>query len=50
MIVEKYCIDCSCIRPMYHNALRCYDCAMKRRKKMDILRFKNRKKGGGAKI
>ena len=45
MIIEKNCIDCSRIRPMYHNAHRCYDCAMKRRKKLDKLRFENRKKG-----
>ena len=50
MIIEKCCIDCLRIRPMYHNAHRCYDCAMERRKKLDRLRFKNRKKGGGAKI
>ena len=49
MIIEKCCIDCSCIKPMYHNAHRCYDCAMKRRKKLDRLRFKNRKKGGKSK-
>jgi hypothetical protein len=50
MIIEKCCIDCLRFRPMYHNAHRCYDCAMERRKKLDRLRFKNRKKGGGAKI
>ena len=49
MIIERCCIDCCCAKPMYHNAHRCYDCAMKRRKEMDRLRFKNRKNGRGSK-
>jgi hypothetical protein len=42
MIVQQQCIDCNYVRPMYHNACRCYDCAMKRRKILDKNRAKNR--------
>jgi len=45
-IVEKRCIDCDRKRMMNHNAFRCYECAMKRRKHIDRLRFKKRKKRG----
>jgi hypothetical protein len=44
VIVEKRCIDCDRIRLINHNAYRCYDCAMKRRKNMDYLRFQKRRK------
>jgi len=44
VVVEKRCIDCYRIRKINHNASRCYDCAMKRRKYMDQLRYKKRKK------
>jgi hypothetical protein len=44
VIIERRCIDCDHIRPMNHNSYRCYDCAMKRRKQMDILRYQKRKK------
>jgi hypothetical protein len=35
MIYKKKCIDCGKIRPIYHNACRCYDCAMARRREYD---------------
>lgn len=44
VIIERHCIDCDHIRLMNHNSYRCYDCAMKRRKKMDFLRYQKRKK------
>ena len=44
VIIERRCIDCDHIRKMEHNAYRCYDCAMKRRKEMDYLRYQKRLK------
>jgi hypothetical protein len=44
MIVERRCIQCDRIRPMYHNACRCYECALKHRNTMDHIRFESRKK------
>ena len=35
VIIERECIDCKKLRKMYHNAIRCYDCAKNRRKKID---------------
>ncbi len=35
MIYKKKCVDCGRIMPMYHNASRCYNCAMIRRKEYD---------------
>ena len=42
VIIERRCIECDCIRLMNHNSFRCYDCAMKRRKEMDRLRYQKR--------
>ena len=43
MIVQQRCADCNNVKKMYHNACRCYDCAMKRRKTLDKIRAQNRK-------
>ena len=42
-IVEKRCIDYDHKRMMNHNAFRCYECTMKRRKEVDCLRYEKRK-------
>ena len=44
VIIERRCIECDHIRKMEHNAYRCYDCAMKRRKEMDHIRYQKRLK------
>lgn len=44
MIIKQRCIDCKNNKQMYHNASRCYDCAMKRRKILDQIRAKKRTK------
>ena len=43
-IYEIECIDCHRISKIMQNAQRCYYCAQKRRKYMDKLRYKLRKK------
>ena len=40
MIYKKRCPDCGRIMPMYHNAFRCYDCAIRRRKEYERRRQK----------
>lgn len=40
MIKNKRCYDCGRIMPMYHNADRCYKCAMRHRKEYDHRRKK----------
>ena len=44
VIVERECVDCEKLRKMYHNAIRCYECAKKRRLEIDRLRYKKRKR------
>ena len=46
MNTKELCIDCDRKRMMNHNAFRYYDCAMKRRKTVDRVRYEKRKNTG----
>jgi hypothetical protein len=43
VIKEKICIDCGKLSKINHNAERCWECATKRRKYIDRLRYKKKR-------